>query len=126
MTHSWPGGHPTGWLDVPERFLFAEALPKFSSSMLLAVEPSTPILLYRAWYDVIGHYPTYVGQEIGDCVSMGFGHGLDNLQCVEIALGEQSKYAECSTEFIYEVRPARSATCSARRTGASAARRPKR
>ena len=95
------GGHPTGWLDVPERFLVAAGLPRFNASWRLTAEPSTPILLYRAWYDLLGGYPPYVGQEIGDCVSHGFSRANDVSQCVEIALGEPSTYQETYTEFLY-------------------------
>lgn len=64
-------------------------------------EPTQPILLYKAWKDVLGKYPDYPAQAIGDCVSFGHGHAVDLLQCVEIALGEPSEYREVSTEFIY-------------------------
>ena len=101
LTNSWANGRPTGWLDMPERHVIAAHLPRFQQAWMLAAEPSTPIRLYRAWYDVLGSYPSYVEQTIGDCVSHGFGRGLDNLQAVEIALGEESTYAEACTEFIY-------------------------
>jgi hypothetical protein len=63
--------------------------------------PSRPILLYRAWYDVLGAEPDYPAQEIGDCVSFGHGHANDLLQCVEISLGEPTEYRETDTEFLY-------------------------
>ncbi|MDG3005514.1 hypothetical protein [Paludisphaera mucosa] len=62
-----------------------------------------PILLYKALRDVLGAYPNYPAQQIGDCVGFGHGHGLDMLQCVEIALGEASGFRESSTEFIYAI-----------------------
>ena len=49
--------------------------------------PTDPVLLYKAWEDVLGKYPAYPAQQIGDCVSFGHGHGNDLLQCVEIASG---------------------------------------
>jgi len=60
-----------------------------------------PILLYKSWRDVLGDYPAYVAQQIGDCVGQGHGRGADLLQAVEIALGEPSEYREVSTEFVY-------------------------
>lgn len=62
-----------------------------------------PILLYRAFRDVLGDYPAYPSQAIGDCVGHGHGRGLDMLQCVEIALGADMGFRETSTEFIYAV-----------------------
>ena len=47
--------------------------------------PSSPILLYKAWRDVLGKDPAYPAQQIGDCVSFGHGHANDLLQCIEIA-----------------------------------------
>ena len=60
-----------------------------------------PILLYKAWRDVLGKDPAYPAQQIGDCVSFGHGHANDLLQCIEIALGEPAEYRETDTEFIY-------------------------
>jgi hypothetical protein len=63
--------------------------------------PPNPILLYKAWRDVLGKDPPYPAQQIGDCVSFGHGHANDLLQCIEIALGEPADYRETDTEFIY-------------------------
>jgi hypothetical protein len=63
--------------------------------------PTGPVLLYKAWSDVLGNYPDYPAQQIGDCVSFGHGHGNDLLQCIEIKLGEPVDYRETDTEFIY-------------------------
>jgi hypothetical protein len=60
------------------------------------------VLLYKAWKDVLGDYPHYPAQQIGDCTSFGSGHTMDLLQCVEIALGKQPLgYKETCTEAIY-------------------------
>ncbi len=66
-----------------------------------AADPTSPVLLYKAWYDVLGRDPGYPAQQIGDCVSFGHGHGHDLLQCVEIGLGAPIDYRETDTEFIY-------------------------
>jgi hypothetical protein len=63
--------------------------------------PGAPILLYKAWRDVLGKDPAYPAQQIGDCVSFGHGHANDLLQCIEIALGEPAEFRETDTEFIY-------------------------
>jgi hypothetical protein len=63
----------------------------------------TAICLYKAWRDVLGDYPAYVSQEIGDCVGMGHGRANDLLQCIEISLGADLQYRETDTEFIYAV-----------------------
>ncbi len=63
--------------------------------------PSSPVLLYKAWRDVLGKDPAYPAQQIGDCVSFGHGHANDLLQCIEIALGEPAEFRETDTEFIY-------------------------
>lgn len=64
-------------------------------------DPNAPVLLYKAWRDVLGNDPDYPAQQIGDCVSFGHGHGNDLLQCIEIGLGEPSVFSETDTEFIY-------------------------
>jgi hypothetical protein len=69
---------------------------------LMAAAPDTaPILLYKAWRDVLGKDPAYPAQQIGDCVSFGHGHANDLLQCIEISLGEPAEFRETDTEFIY-------------------------
>lgn len=66
-----------------------------------AATPSEPVLLYKAWCDVLGQFPAYPAQQIGDCVSFGHAHGNDLLQCIEIGLGLPAAYQETDTEFIY-------------------------
>lgn len=99
--------HPLsfGWLGADEiqqtlarrRPPLSQAAPGLSSDE----GDGKPILLYKAFRDVLGDYPGYPPQEIGDCVGFGHGHGIDMLQCVEIALGAPAEYRESSTEFIY-------------------------
>lgn len=69
--------------------------------LMAAGAPNDPILLYKAWRDVLGKDPAYPAQQIGDCVSFGHGHGNDLLQCIEISLGEPAVFQETDTEFIY-------------------------
>ena len=63
ITNSWPRGMPQGWLDIPERRVIAAHLPKYQDAWILQSEPTSPILLYRAWYDVLGSYPSYVSDK---------------------------------------------------------------
>lgn len=92
----------TGWLDIPVRHMLAQTLPRYRRGWIQDHEPSKPILLYKAWLDQLGRFPAYKAQEIGDCVSQGWGRGWDLLEAVEIALGKgQSTYAETFTEFFY-------------------------
>lgn len=113
MRYTAAPSRPAGWLGIDaiqwecaRRFRsLADSSPRLvgqgppaSSSASAAPRP---ILLYRAWYDVLGAEPGYPAQEIGDCVSFGHGHANDLLQCVEIGLGEQAEYRETDTEFLY-------------------------
>jgi hypothetical protein len=77
------------------------ALRQTAPHLFGAPVPTDPILLYKAWSNVLGKYPDYPAQQIGDCVSFGHGHGNDLLQCIEIGLGEPAEYRETDTEFIY-------------------------
>jgi hypothetical protein len=102
-----------GWLGVdaiqqacarrfPSLSVAAPKLVAYGASPLFGCDPARPpILLYKAWRDVLGQEPDYPSQQIGDCVSFGHGHASDLLQCVEITLGEQAGYRETDTEFIY-------------------------
>jgi hypothetical protein len=103
---------PTGWLGVderqracaghfPELTAAAPALVRGADFRAGAGGALAPILLYRAWRDVLGRDPDYPAQEIGDCVSFGHGHANDLVQCIEIALGEPAEYRETDTEFLY-------------------------
>jgi hypothetical protein len=93
-----------GWIDHPDRHLVAAEFPTFASAAprcMAAPNDGKPVLLYKAWKDVLKDYPKYIAQVNGSCVSMGHGHGNDLLQCVEISTGEPSEYRETHTEFIY-------------------------
>jgi hypothetical protein len=94
-----------GWRGIdPTQKLFASqfaALRRAAPRLFGGPAPTDPVLLYKAWSDVLGKYPDYPAQQIGDCVSFGHGHGNDLLQCIEIGLGEPADYRETDTEFIY-------------------------
>jgi len=95
-----------GWVDHPERSAMAGPF-----GTLFSVAPDyqddasneKDIFLCKAWAEVLGKYPSYPAQEIGDCTSFGAAHALDLLQCIEIATGEPEEFKEISTEAIYGI-----------------------
>ena len=97
LAFGWLGADEVQQILARRRPSLARAAPGLASD----ANDGKPILLYKAFRDVLGGYPEYPSQEIGDCVGFGHGHGLDMLQCVEIALGAPAEYRETSTEFIY-------------------------
>jgi hypothetical protein len=96
-----------GWIDDGGHEPIAQQLPNLAEIAPGMVGESNadtstdPILLHKAWVDVLKAHPSYPAQQIGDCVSFGHAHANDLLQCIEIALGEGSEYRETATEFIY-------------------------
>lgn len=98
-----------GWVDDPAArsatisrmgiMEFRDAAPH----LMREQEPASPIMLYYAWKQVIGSYPNYVAQQIGDCESFGNGHANDLRQCCELILDpkNQSTYEETCTEALY-------------------------
>jgi hypothetical protein len=94
-----------GWRGIDDlQRSFAAQFPTLAQSaphLMSAPAPTNPILLYKAWRDVLGKDPAYPAQQIGDCVSFGHGHGNDLLQCIEIGMGSPAVYQETDTEFIY-------------------------
>ena len=74
---------------------FCDAAPH-----LMMGDTPADILLYKAWKDTLGAYPTYPAQAIGDCESFGHGHGNDLLQCIEAAT-EGIEFEETCTEALY-------------------------
>lgn len=60
------------------------------------------VLLYEPIIKLLGRFPIHK-QEIGDCVSHGWGLAVDILKAVEIVIGNENEkfLAETATEFIY-------------------------
>jgi hypothetical protein len=97
-----------GWVHSPDEVAkhlatlrkptFAEAAPQ-----LAGAGDGKTTLLYKAFKDVNGgQYIPYPAQQIGDCVSHGFGHGVDLLECVQIAIGHKAEALEqTATEAVY-------------------------
>ncbi len=78
--------------------IFAEAAPRLAGS---GTDKTT--LLYKAFKDANqGAYINYPPQTIGDCVSHGFGHGVDLLEAVQITIGQKRELLkQTATEAIY-------------------------
>jgi hypothetical protein len=108
-----------GWrgIDAVQQ-AFACQYPKLAQAaphLFGAPAPTSPVLLYKAYWDVLGKDPGYPAQQIGDCVSFGHAHGNDLLQCIEVGLataglaqaaasfetGTTPEFRETDTEFIY-------------------------
>lgn len=99
---------PAGWIDDPTRVdavlatlprpLFTDAAPHLSGS-----GTDRTVLLYKAFKDANGgSYMNYPAQTIGDCVSHGFGHGVDLLEAVQITIGRRrDRLQQTATEAIY-------------------------
>ncbi len=80
------------------RPLFASA-----ASHLAGTGANKTVLLYQAYKDVNdGRYIDYPEQQIGDCVSHAFGHGIDLLAAVQIALDpSRARFEQTATEAVY-------------------------
>jgi hypothetical protein len=91
-----------GWVDHPTRPEVTAMFPDLAQAAPHLQATQSDAYLYRAWKDVLGQYPDYPAQEIGDCTSFGSGHVLDLLQCVQITIGKRAEtYKEVCTEAIY-------------------------
>jgi hypothetical protein len=101
--------HLCGWVNHPAgvRFQLSRMpYPYFrtAAANLMGADAEKDLLIYKAWKDVLGDYPAYHRQEIGDCTSFGSGHNVDLTQCIEISVGgEAETYKETCTEALYGV-----------------------
>lgn len=103
---AFPLRHLCGWVDDPARHALAATFAPPLSQVaphLMAAPPVENALLYKAWKDVDGKYPSYVAQQIGDCTSFGSGHANDLNIAVEMILGKPWLLEETCTEFIYSM-----------------------
>lgn len=97
-----------GWRHDPaavRRTLARLRRPFFAASapQLARTGTNRTVLLYKAFKDINGgNYLDYPAQEIGDCVSQSFGHGIDLLEAVQIVLGDRPEsFEQTATEAIY-------------------------
>lgn len=97
-----------GWIRRPDEVsralrslplpYFAEAAPRLAGS-----GAGKTVLLYQAYKEVNGgSFIDYPAQVIGDCVSHGFGHGIDLLAAVQIAIAKRPElFKQTATEAVY-------------------------
>jgi hypothetical protein len=97
-----------GWINDPDAVqavLATMPRPTFALAApgLMASGEGKTVLLYKAWKDVNnGQYIPYVAQEIGDCVSMGWGHGTDLLSASQISINKSNEeFHQTATEAVY-------------------------
>jgi hypothetical protein len=97
-----------GWIHNPaevQRMLAGMPRPYFAATAphLGGSGAGQTTLLYKAFKDVNDdQYIDYPAQAIGDCVSHGFGHGIDLLEAVQIAIGHKAEeFKQTATEAIY-------------------------
>ena len=109
--HQLPG--QTGWIEPKKRSrAVSESFEKFKAAQPAFATAGIPIegtgrgktvLLHKVLEKVHGSFPIHL-QTIGDCVSHGYGTGIDVLTAVEIELrGEPEVWpgAMTATEWIY-------------------------
>lgn len=103
MADAFPFRHLCGWVDDPRRYAVAKtfAPPLSQAAPWIMATPVENAMLYKAWKDTLGAYPSYVAQQIGDCTSFGSGHCNDLIQSVEMVLGTPWDWEETCTEAIY-------------------------
>jgi hypothetical protein len=94
-----------GWFDDGGHQPLAATMPRLSElapQLMQAADRTKPIMLWKAW-EALGGVPQYPAQTIGDCVSMGHGHGNDLLEAVEYCLDTllDAAIVGTCTEFIY-------------------------
>ncbi len=65
--------HLCGWVDdFPKRVALASTFaPPLAQAAPHLMGDSQDVLLYKAWKEVLGDYPKYVAQQIGDCFPAG-------------------------------------------------------
>lgn len=96
-----------GWVDTPDRHVMVAEqgfipLAQAAPHLMMDQDNTKDVLLYKAWLDLLGKFPDYLAQDDGDCTSMGWGHGTDLNQAIEIVIGKESEeYKETCTEAFY-------------------------
>lgn len=98
--------HLCGWLGVDDtQRALAAAFPRLIQAaphLFESPPPTAPVLLYKAWRDILGKDPAYIAQAIGDCCSFGHAHANDLLQCIEAATSDKGLvWHETDTEALY-------------------------
>lgn len=105
MSH--PYQHLCGWVNDPaevEKVMNRLPYPVFGAAAeeIKGSGKGKTVLLYTAFYTVLGAFPKYVAQAIGDCVSHGSRTAIDTLKVIQILKGLRQQWvAETATEPIY-------------------------
>jgi hypothetical protein len=100
------GKYPTGWVPDPkevDKVLGAMKHPVFgvAAAPIRDSGKGKVVLLHKALFQVAPGYRTHE-QTIGDCVSHGWGSGIDVLKAVQIAAGAREEWTgETATEIVY-------------------------
>lgn len=94
-----------GWTPNPrevDRVLRTLPTPRFFTAACRDTGKGKTVLLHEPLAKLLGTFPVHK-QEIGDCVSHGWGLGVDVLKAVEIVVNAENEQflAETATEFLY-------------------------
>lgn len=86
--------HLCGWDNEVATEALKECPPEVKRSFQLIGDgpKSKRIAFFEIARKVIGKDPENIPQEIGDCVSWGYKHGVEDLQCYQIAMGNLSQF----------------------------------
>ncbi len=97
-----------GWLDIPklrDAWIRDQARPFLNEmdSSIKGTGAGRVVLLYKFLEEILQKPLPPLDQEIGDCISMGFGRGIDILTAVQILMrnAPQKWQGEAATEIIY-------------------------
>jgi hypothetical protein len=100
------GKWPTGWVERPkevDKVLGDLRHPVFgvTARPIKDSGKGKVVLLHKALAQIMGHFPIHE-QTIGDCVSHGWGLGIDVLKAVQITAGAREEFkGETATEIVY-------------------------
>lgn len=102
-----------GWLDLPERHIVAAQFPRLAQAgpqLFNAYCGTDPVLLYKAWTDVLGGEPPYPAQQIGDCLVAGtMVLGETTKPIEDIKVGDAVRSGKGKTTAVISTRSIRSA-----------------
>lgn len=96
-----------GWVDDPGRHLVASSMPwgrlqDAAPDLAGDTDGRKNIMLHMAFIDVLGAFPEYPAQQIGDCTGVSGAEATDQTQCIEIALkGDAEEFKHISSEALY-------------------------
>lgn len=106
----------SGWIDHPDRHIIAAEFPHLADAaptLYGDYSASTdPILLYKAWKDVLGSYPDYPAQQIGSCFVAGtmvLGDTIKPIEDIQVGdtvwTGQGKRSKVISTRVLETMKP---------------------